>query len=106
MQLTSTASQNKNYLVYALSTKNSTITVLNKTVKMYLFYLTNEGVMQKSNIIKIILDYQSFNFANKISVIQAAAEDIANKYEQVLQLTELNLKMYKEIEDTLKEVNK
>jgi hypothetical protein len=91
-------------LVYTISTKDSTTTALNKTVELSLFFFSNEN-LHKSNSIKINLDYHLFNFANKISVIRSVAEEVAAQYEKVIKLTELNLEMYKEIENALGEVN-
>ena len=95
IKLTSIES-NKTYTIYNVSTTNSTINNLSKDVKMSLFYFIGDG-MKISDSFDISLDYTSFNFSSQFSVIKAIAADVAEKYNQIDELTKLNINLYKDI---------
>lgn len=104
-KLTPASVQNKNYAAYVISTNNSTINALDKKVQLSLFYFVNDTV-RISNALAFDLDYKMYNYASQLSVIRAISQEVAAQYEKVLKLTNLNIDMYKEIEETFEEVNK
>ena len=53
--------------------------------------------MKISDSFDISLDYTSFNFSSQFSVIRAIAADVAEKYNQIDELTKLNINLYKDI---------
>ena len=53
--------------------------------------------MKISDSFDISLDYTSFNFSSQFSVIKAIATDVAEKYNQIDELTKLNINLYKDI---------
>ena len=63
---------------------------------MSLFYFIGDG-MKISDSFEISLDYTSFNFSSQFSVIKAIAADVAEKYNQIDELTKLNINLYKDI---------
>lgn len=104
-RLTAASSQNKNYATYTISTDNSTITALDKTVQLSLFYFVNDTV-HISDSLTLDFEYNMYNHSAKLSAVLEVSREIAEYYEKISQLTELNLNMYKELESTFKEVTK
>lgn len=95
LKLTQT-NNNKTYRIYNVSTTNSTINNLSKDVKLSLFYFVGDGI-KMSDSFNISLDYKGFNFATQLSVVQAAAREMAENYAKVNELTQISLSIYKDI---------
>ena len=104
-RLTAASTQNKNYATYTISTDNSTVAAMDKTVQLSLFYFVNDTV-HISDSLTLDFEYDMYNYCARLSAVQGISREIVEYYEKVSQLTQLNLNMYKELEETFKEVNR
>jgi hypothetical protein len=104
-KLTPAPSQNKNYTTYVISTNNSTINALDKTVQLSLFYFVND-TFQNSESLTIDFEYDMYNYSVQLSIIRGVSKEITEMYDKIRKLTDLNIDMYKEIEEAFEEVNK
>lgn len=90
----------KSYDIYTVPLK-SNLTANPGATNLSILILDGD-IITNSPSVNLILKYDNYNVINKLMLIQELSEDIAKKYEQILQLTEMNIKLYSDIKEASK----
>jgi len=87
-------SENVNYQKYKISTKEP-ISIENGRYGLRVLYIgdTDAGISQA---VDMNINVDSFNLVSKLSLITEISQDIQSKYNKILEMTQMNIEMYKE----------
>jgi hypothetical protein len=99
VRLTPSDTSDKVYNVYQISLDNY-ITCENGQTTLSIISISDD-LIKKSDNLDIDINYDAFKTGSNISLIAKMDSDIARKYEQIRQLTELNIEIHKDIEEAL-----
>lgn len=84
------------YNIYSVSLDNN---IVLKHGKAILSVLLIEEQILHSRSCEIYLDYENFTAAQQIKLIQDISDDIAKKYRQIFEMTQMNIDIYQSIEE-------
>lgn len=84
------------YNIYSVSLDNN---IVLKHGKAILSVLLIEEQILHSRSCEIYLDYENFTVAQQIKLIQDISDDIAKKYRQIFEMTQMNIDIYQSIEE-------
>lgn len=89
-------SKDSNYNLYSVSLCN-TITVTEG--KSSLVVLLIDSKIMHSASVEIVLNYDNYTLGQKVYLIDELSRDIVKKYQQVEQMTKMNIDIYQSIEE-------
>ena len=89
-------SKDSNYNLYSVSLCN-TITVAEG--KSSLVVLLIDSKIMHSASVEIVLNYDNYTLGQKVYLIDELSRDIVKKYQQVEQMTKMNIDIYQSIEE-------
>lgn len=84
------------YNIYSVSLDNN---IVLKHGKAILSVLLIEDNILHSQSCEIYLDYDNFTMAQQIKLIDDITKDIAKKYHQIYEMTQMNIDIYQSIEE-------
>ena len=88
--------KDSNYNLYSVSLCN-TITIT-EGISSLVVLLIDSKIMHSASV-DIILNYDNFTLGQKIYLIDELSKDIVRKYQQVEQMTKMNIDIYQSIEE-------
>lgn len=87
----------KSYDIYTVSLK-SNFNAAPGIVNLSILILDGDRIINSPSV-NLTLKYDNYNAVNKLILMQELSDDIAKKYEQIVKLTEMNIKLYSDIKE-------
>lgn len=88
--------KDSNYNLYSVSLHN-TVTIA-EGISSLVVLLIDSKIMHSASV-NIVLNYDNFTLGQKIYLIDELSKDIVRKYQQVEQMTKMNIDIYQSIEE-------
>lgn len=99
LKLNKTQDVHKKYSIYAVDGSSMVTTEPGKTA-ISIFYIDN-NTFQTSNSFKANLQYDNFNYISQLMFLQKLDRKLAERFDKIKQMTQLNINLYKDIEEVL-----
>lgn len=99
LKLNKTQDVHKKYSIYAVDGGSMVTTEPGKTA-ISIFYIDN-NTFQTSNSFKANLQYDNFNYISQLMFLQKLDKKLAERFDKIKQMTQLNINLYKDIEEVL-----
>lgn len=99
LKLNKTQDVHKKYSIYAVDGSSMVTTEPGKTA-ISIFYIDN-NTFQTSNSFKANLQYDNFNYISQLMFLQKLDKKLAERFDKIKQMTQLNINLYKDIEEVL-----
>lgn len=100
IKLITRASDHKSYDSYMFDPE-SKISLPSGKLKLFLFGLFDDNSVLCSDEFEMNLSFENYNLTSKLYAIHQLNSEVANYYNKIVSMTELNIQISKDIKDTL-----